>query len=94
MKPTGKRRIDRPVPQLNQLDQAITDRPRHHRCYLRRCRHRQRPLPPPTPSDYIRDPDRRFAADTVAAIGLCAKRLPKVASTCLEGLLSLSRQGK
>ncbi|GAB4831805.1 hypothetical protein Ancab_005820 [Ancistrocladus abbreviatus] len=42
--------------------------------------------------DYIRDPDRRFAADTVAAIGLCAQRLPNVASFCLEGLLSLIRQ--
>ncbi|KAL0376991.1 UNVERIFIED_CONTAM: AP3-complex subunit beta-A [Sesamum calycinum] len=40
--------------------------------------------------DYIRDPDRRFAADTVAAIGLCAKRLPDVAHTCLEGLLFLA----
>ncbi|CAI0411287.1 unnamed protein product [Linum tenue] len=42
--------------------------------------------------DYIRDPDRRFAADTVAAIGLCALQLPKMASTCLEGLLALTRQ--
>uniref|UniRef100_A0A5B6ZNG9 AP-3 complex subunit beta n=1 Tax=Davidia involucrata TaxID=16924 RepID=A0A5B6ZNG9_DAVIN len=42
--------------------------------------------------DYISDPDRRFAADTVAAIGLCAKRLPSVANTCLEGLLALIRQ--
>ncbi|KAA8539471.1 hypothetical protein F0562_026163 [Nyssa sinensis] len=42
--------------------------------------------------DYISDPDRRFAADTVAAIGLCAKRLPNVANTCLEGLLALTRQ--
>lgn len=42
--------------------------------------------------DYIRDPDRRFAADAVAAIGLCAQRLPDVANTCLEGLLSLIRQ--
>ncbi|KAK4480276.1 hypothetical protein RD792_013344 [Penstemon davidsonii] len=40
--------------------------------------------------DYIRDPDRRFAADTVAAIGLCAQRLPDVANTCLEGLLVLA----
>ncbi|GFQ06836.1 ap3-complex subunit beta-a [Phtheirospermum japonicum] len=40
--------------------------------------------------DYIRDPDRRFAADTVAAIGLCAQRLPDVANTCLEGLLFLA----
>ncbi|KAK4425177.1 AP3-complex subunit beta-A [Sesamum alatum] len=40
--------------------------------------------------DYIRDPDRRFAADTVAAIGLCAQRLPDVAHTCLEGLLFLA----
>ncbi|KAK9683311.1 hypothetical protein RND81_10G131100 [Saponaria officinalis] len=39
--------------------------------------------------DYIKDPDRRFAADTVAAIGLCAQRLPKFANICLEGLLSL-----
>uniref|UniRef100_A0A2P2JST1 Clathrin/coatomer adaptor adaptin-like N-terminal domain-containing protein n=1 Tax=Rhizophora mucronata TaxID=61149 RepID=A0A2P2JST1_RHIMU len=42
--------------------------------------------------DYIRDPDRRFAADAVAAIGLCAQKLPKMANTCLEGLLSLIRQ--
>lgn len=42
--------------------------------------------------DYIRDPDRRFAADTVAAIGLCAQRLPKMATACLEGLLALIRQ--
>ncbi|CAN0909512.1 AP3-complex subunit beta-A [Linum grandiflorum] len=41
--------------------------------------------------DYIRDPDRRFAADTVAAIGLCALQLPKTASKCLEGLLALTR---
>lgn len=40
--------------------------------------------------DYIRDPDRRFAADTVAAIGLCAKKLPDVANTCLEALLFLA----
>nr|KAJ0193543.1 hypothetical protein LSAT_V11C800395210 [Lactuca sativa] len=40
--------------------------------------------------DYVRDPDRRFAADTVAAIGLCAKRNPQVANTCLEGLLALT----
>ncbi|XP_076937751.1 AP3-complex subunit beta-A-like [Bidens hawaiensis] len=39
--------------------------------------------------DYVRDPDRRFAADTVAAIGLCAKRNPQVAKTCVEGLLAL-----
>ncbi|CAL9122521.1 unnamed protein product [Musa acuminata var. zebrina] len=39
--------------------------------------------------DYVKDPDRRFVADTVAAIGLCAQRLPLVASTCLEGLLGL-----
>ncbi|KAF7849574.1 hypothetical protein BT93_L0619 [Corymbia citriodora subsp. variegata] len=41
--------------------------------------------------DYIRDPDRRFAADTVGAIGLCAQRLPKMADGCLDGLLSLTR---
>ncbi|KAL4575090.1 hypothetical protein LXL04_021931 [Taraxacum kok-saghyz] len=40
--------------------------------------------------DYVRDPDRRFAADTVAAIGLCAKRNPQVANTCLEGLIALT----
>ncbi|WOH12388.1 hypothetical protein DCAR_0831891 [Daucus carota subsp. sativus] len=40
--------------------------------------------------DYVRDSDRRFAADTVAAIGLCAQRLPNVANTCLEGLLALT----
>ncbi|XP_024029469.1 AP3-complex subunit beta-A isoform X1 [Morus notabilis] len=42
--------------------------------------------------DYIRNPDRRFAADTVAAIGICVKRLPKMASTCLAGLLALTKQ--
>ncbi|KAD2805121.1 hypothetical protein E3N88_38498 [Mikania micrantha] len=40
--------------------------------------------------DHVRDPDRRFAADTVAAIGLCAKRNPQVAHTCVEGLLALT----
>ncbi|KAM0043201.1 putative clathrin/coatomer adaptor, adaptin-like, armadillo-like helical, AP complex subunit beta [Helianthus debilis subsp. tardiflorus] len=40
--------------------------------------------------DYVRDPDRRFAADTVAAISLCAKRNPQVANTCVEGLLALT----
>ncbi|CAH9097536.1 unnamed protein product [Cuscuta europaea] len=39
--------------------------------------------------DYVRDPDRRFAADSVAAIGLCAQRLPNIANTCVEGLLTL-----
>lgn len=43
--------------------------------------------------DYIRDPDRRFAADTVAAIGLCAHRLPAMARTCVEGLLALTTRG-
>ncbi|GAV90365.1 Adaptin_N domain-containing protein [Cephalotus follicularis] len=42
--------------------------------------------------DYIRSPDRRFAAAAVAAIGLCAQRLPKMANTCMEGLLALIRQ--
>ncbi|XP_026429380.1 AP3-complex subunit beta-A-like isoform X2 [Papaver somniferum] len=42
--------------------------------------------------DYIRDTDRRFVVDTIAAIGLCAQRLPTVANTCLEGLLALTRQ--
>ncbi|EOA23428.1 hypothetical protein CARUB_v10016611mg [Capsella rubella] len=42
--------------------------------------------------DYIKDPDRRFAADTIAAIGLCAKRLPTIPTTCLDGLLALVRQ--
>ncbi|KAB5538800.1 hypothetical protein DKX38_016333 [Salix brachista] len=42
--------------------------------------------------DHIRDPDRRFAADAVAAIGLCAKQIPNMARTCLEGLLALTRQ--
>lgn len=44
--------------------------------------------------DYVKDPDRRFAADTVAAISLCAQRLPKVAHTCLEGLLALVTPSK
>ncbi|KAF3776616.1 AP3-complex subunit beta-A [Nymphaea thermarum] len=42
--------------------------------------------------DYLKDPDRRFVADTVHVIGECAQRLPKVSATCLEGLLSLIRQ--
>ncbi|KAJ0246924.1 AP3-complex subunit beta-A [Hirschfeldia incana] len=42
--------------------------------------------------DYIKDPDRIFAADTVAAIGLCAKRLPEIPTACLNGLLALVRQ--
>ncbi|XP_022956635.1 AP3-complex subunit beta-A-like isoform X1 [Cucurbita moschata] len=42
--------------------------------------------------DYIRNPNRRFAADTVAAIGLCAGRLPKIAKMCLDRLLSLVKQ--
>ncbi|XP_057788950.1 AP3-complex subunit beta-A [Salvia miltiorrhiza] len=40
--------------------------------------------------DHVRDPDRRFAADTVAAIGLCAQKLPDVSNTCLEALLFLA----
>lgn len=39
------------------------------------------------------DPDRRFAADTVSAIGLIAQRLPETAETCLDGLFKLTRQG-
>ncbi|XP_006646740.2 AP3-complex subunit beta-A [Oryza brachyantha] len=39
--------------------------------------------------DYIKDPDRRFVADTVAAIALCAQKLPSITTTCLEGLLAL-----
>ncbi|KAM1126069.1 hypothetical protein ACFX2B_040793 [Malus domestica] len=42
--------------------------------------------------DYIRDPDRRFAADTVARIGICAQRLPEMSNSCLEFLLALTRQ--
>ena len=42
----------------------------------------------------MKDPDRKFAADTVAAIGLCAQQFPKVANTCLEGLLALASHGK
>lgn len=42
--------------------------------------------------DYIKDPDKRFVADTVAAIGLCAQRLPSVANVCLGGLLALTVQ--
>ncbi|KZV55456.1 hypothetical protein F511_32003 [Dorcoceras hygrometricum] len=40
--------------------------------------------------DYVRDPNRRFAADAVAAIGFCTLKLPDVANTCLEGLLTLA----
>ncbi|KAJ1287279.1 hypothetical protein BS78_03G419300 [Paspalum vaginatum] len=39
--------------------------------------------------DYIKDPDRKFVADTVAAIALCAQKLPSVATACLEGLFAL-----
>ncbi|TVU37043.1 hypothetical protein EJB05_19010 [Eragrostis curvula] len=39
--------------------------------------------------DYIKDPDRKFVADTVAAIALCAQKLPSISSNCLEGLLAL-----
>ncbi|VAH70271.1 unnamed protein product [Triticum turgidum subsp. durum] len=39
--------------------------------------------------DYIKDPNRRFVADTVAAIALCALKLPSITSSCLEGLLAL-----
>lgn len=39
--------------------------------------------------DYIKDPDRKFVADTVAAIALCAQKLPSIATACLEGLLTL-----
>lgn len=42
--------------------------------------------------DYIKDPDRRFVADTVAAVGICAQRLPSVVDACLEGLLGLASQ--
>ncbi|KAH0454565.1 hypothetical protein IEQ34_016489 [Dendrobium chrysotoxum] len=42
--------------------------------------------------DYIKDPDRRFVADTVAAIGICAQRLPSVVDVCLGGLLGLASQ--
>ncbi|TYJ37496.1 hypothetical protein E1A91_A05G380000v1 [Gossypium mustelinum] len=42
--------------------------------------------------DYIRDPDRRFAAATVAAIGICTRQLPKMAHICVDGLLTLTRQ--
>lgn len=43
--------------------------------------------------EYVRDPNRRFAADAVAAIGLCTLKLPDVATTCLEGLLTLALCG-
>nr|CDM87126.1 unnamed protein product [Triticum aestivum] len=39
--------------------------------------------------DYIKDPNRRFVADTVAAIALCALKLPSITASCLEGLLAL-----
>ncbi|CAL4934926.1 unnamed protein product [Urochloa decumbens] len=39
--------------------------------------------------DYIKDPDRKFVADTVAAIALCAQKLPSIATACLEGLLAI-----
>ncbi|MQL85956.1 hypothetical protein Taro_018464 [Colocasia esculenta] len=42
--------------------------------------------------DYIKDPDRRFAVDAVAAIGLCAQKRPSVGKACLEGLLALINQ--
>lgn len=40
--------------------------------------------------DYIEDPNRRFSADTVAAIGLCANRLPTIPTTFVDGLLAPS----
>ncbi|XP_020580714.1 AP3-complex subunit beta-A isoform X2 [Phalaenopsis equestris] len=42
--------------------------------------------------DYIKDPDRKFVADTVAAIGICAQRIPSVVDASLEGLLGLASQ--
>ncbi|KAK3166627.1 hypothetical protein QOZ80_1AG0048270 [Eleusine coracana subsp. coracana] len=39
--------------------------------------------------DYIKDPDRKFVADTVAAIALCAQKIPSISSNCIEGLLGL-----
>jgi hypothetical protein len=39
--------------------------------------------------DYIKDLDRKFVADTVAAVALCAQKLTSISSTCLEGLLAL-----
>lgn len=39
--------------------------------------------------DYIKEPDRRFVADTVAAIALCAQKLPSITTSCLGGLLAL-----
>ncbi|KAL3691864.1 hypothetical protein R1sor_005515 [Riccia sorocarpa] len=42
---------------------------------------------------YVRSPDRQFAADTVAAIGRCAVRLPTLTSACTNGLLLLAQSG-
>ncbi|KAK4756066.1 hypothetical protein SAY87_009823 [Trapa incisa] len=42
--------------------------------------------------DYVMDPDRKFAADTVSAMGLIAQRLPEIAGTCLDGLFALTKQ--
>ncbi|GLT75421.1 hypothetical protein SLA2020_471500 [Shorea laevis] len=42
--------------------------------------------------DYIRDPDRQFAADAVAAIGLCAQQIPKMENAYIDELLALTRQ--
>ncbi|GJM91752.1 hypothetical protein PR202_ga08161 [Eleusine coracana subsp. coracana] len=35
--------------------------------------------------DYIKDPDRKFVADTVAAIALCAQKIPSISSNCIRG---------
>ncbi|KAL2622194.1 hypothetical protein R1flu_002399 [Riccia fluitans] len=42
---------------------------------------------------YVRSPDRQFAADTVAAIGRCAVRLPTLTTACTNGLLLLAKSG-
>ncbi|XP_078428645.1 protein affected trafficking 2 [Wolffia australiana] len=42
--------------------------------------------------DYFKDPDRKFAVDVVAAISVCAKKVPTVAKTCLERLLDMVKQ--
>lgn len=41
---------------------------------------------------YVQDPDRKFAADAVAAIGLCAQRIPSEVDACVHGLLTLIKE--
>eukprot|EP00850_Spirogloea_muscicola_P007126 SM000035S13106 [mRNA] locus=s35:475345:479539:- [translate_table: standard] len=39
---------------------------------------------------YVRDPDRRFAAEAVRVLASCALRMPSVAARCVEGLVAVA----